>query len=122
MPELPTVEIHSWKQPEVKWVINASEYDEKVHKLWGTMSESDMEEATEAIEDAAEAEELRESDIADAASEDAGEPQPDDIVHDRQGNAVALYVVNPDDRRARMRIAVNDYDPDVHTLWSHRFK
>lgn len=96
MPEIPTVEIHSWKDNTQKWVINASDYDPAKHTMWG---------------DAAS--------LKTVNRPSAGlRPSVPDFIHDEDGNIVTVNIIDPDRRTARKEIPYGEFDPDHHQLWS----
>ena len=98
--ELDTVEIHSLKDPKVKWIINAEDFEPGKHELW--------------VEGGG-VEEVKEEEV-----EKVG-PADEDYVRNRSGEVIAIHVVNPTDRRARMQIKPDEFDPAEYTPWSqHR--
>lgn len=109
MAELETVAIHSPKDESQMWLINASDYDPTKHRLWG--EEPVVAQAAEA--DAAEEPE------DEMAVKLSSVPEEDRIANAR-GQVTGIYIVHPDDARRRAQVAVADYDPDSHTLWSQR--
>lgn len=97
MPEIPTVEIHSWKDNTQKWVINASDYDPAKHTMWGMVEP-----------------------VAKPVVEHVPlmRPSVPDFIHDEDGNIVTVNIIDPDRRTARKEIPYGEFDPDRHQLWS----
>lgn len=90
MASLPTIEIHSLKDPSKTWVINACDFDPALHTKWGNHVE-------------------RARPTADHSTQDFVE---------KDGSIVGVNIIDPDNRRARKTIPIDDYDIDKHELWS----
>lgn len=104
MPELETVEIKSWKNPNQCWVINQVDYDPAQHQLWGDVQAM--------IEDIPQP-------VVEAEPEhEAAIPSVPDFEYSATGDILTVNVINPERGTARLRIAAEDYNPDVHQLWS----
>lgn len=104
MPELPTIDVHSPRDPSHRWIINVDDFDPAKYTRWGASHQ-------------------------DRVPEPRHEPPPerlhvpmkpsvDDFVCDEDGNFVAVNIINPEQRNARKEIPYGEYDPDVHQLWS----
>lgn len=121
MAELPTIEIKSWKNGNDKWRINLEDYDPTTHVLWGedTPAESKPEPEPEVVDE--EMADVSESEWFDTEEEvvESSVVESDDYELD-EDNVLWVYIVNPDDQRAKLRIHQDEYDPDEHTLWSER--
>lgn len=109
MSELATVEIHSPKDQSQKWIINQDDFDASKHVLWGMMVQGKDDEETAPIVAPEPAKEPEHS---------AMRPSVPDYVHDDDGNIVAVNIINPNQRNARLEIPYSEYDPDHHDLWS----
>ena len=107
MPAIPTVEIHSWKDPDQKWVINAEDFDAEKHVRWGgPYPHQDIHPEAEDVS------------AAPVDSHTPMRPSVPDYVHDDDGNIVTVNIIDPDRRTSRKEISYGDYDPDHHDLWS----
>lgn len=104
MAELPTVEIHSPKDPTQKWVINQDDYDPEKHLLWG---HGNLSTSLRALTPPEEEREVR-----------SHVPSAPDFVYDSDGNVESVNIIDPDRRVARKLIPYDDYDPARHELWS----
>ena len=101
MPELETVEIHSLTDPSQMWRINLKDFDPSKHMRWSNNAE-----AKEVLAE------------AEIEAEKQEEIETDFIYED--GAVESLFVVDPNDKRRRIEISIQDYNPDLHTLWSER--
>ena len=115
MPELATIEIRSLKNPEEKWIINLQDYDPEVHTRWDEPIPS----ARSARPEPVPSEHAPDSDAETATGAEEGEvvPSVDDFIQDEDGNEF-VNIINPDNRRARLQIPADEFDPDEHELWS----
>ena len=115
MPELETIEIRSGKNPEEKWIINLQDYDPGVHTRW----DEPLPSASSAQPEPAPSEQSPHSDAETATEAEEGEvaPSVDDFFQDDDGNEF-VNIINPENRRARLQIPVDEFNPDEHDLWS----
>lgn len=116
MPSLPTVEIHSPKDASQKWVINQDDYDASKHTLWGELAQPQQEAVVHSREVV-----LAPAPVMDTESlpvYSGMRPSVPDYVHDDNGDIVAVTIINPNQRNARLEIPYSDFDPDIHELWS----
>lgn len=97
--ELPTVEIHSLKDPTQRWRINADDFDESIHRLWAPTGPESAPEA--------------EPNIRVART-----PSVPDFILDESGEAVAVNIIDPSQGRSRKQISAAEYNPNTHNLWS----
>lgn len=102
MPEIPTVEIHSPKDPSQKWIINQEDFDAAIHTLW---DEPVVSQEPEPV-------------VTPEPPTMGMRPSVPDFVHNDDGDIVAVNIINPEHRNARLQIAYEDYDPAAHDLWS----
>lgn len=108
MAEVPTVEIHSPKDASKKWRINASDYDPTVHQLWDDTG----------TERAEEVDVVATEPKPESAFHAGLTPSVSDFIEDQGGNIVSVNIIDPDRRTSRRTIAIDEYDPDQHDLWS----
>lgn len=116
MAVLPTVEIHSWKDPGQKWIINADDFDSSEHVRWGGPVPANPPDP-ELLSPAERAGAPTSFPPAERAHTPM-RPSAPDYVHDDDGNIIAVNIINPNQRNARLEIPFSTYDPDVHELWS----
>jgi|SRR5688572_2453305 len=106
MAELPTMEVHSWKDPAQKWIINAADYDPAIHVRWGDLMPGPYTGPK------------AESVPPEERVHIPHRPSAPDFIMDEQGNTVSVNIINPEHRQARKEIPYGEYDPVVHELWS----
>jgi hypothetical protein len=99
MPELSTVEIRSTKDESQKWIINESDYNPDIHTLWVSDDDSVMV-----------SEEPQDESVDDDHSDE-------DFIEDKDGNQF-VNIINPSNRRSRLQISLDEYDPEKHEVWS----
>lgn len=97
--ELPTVEIHSLKDPTQRWRINADDFDESIHRLWTPARSESVPEVK-------------------PNARVARTPSVPDFVLDESGETVAVNIIDPRRGMSRKQIPTAEYNPDVHNLWS----
>lgn len=104
MPAVETVAIQCPKNKHERWIINLADFDPSVHVAWGeeTAAVSVSPEPTHA-------------DVQPEAERLV--PSVEDFVTDDDGTEW-VHIINPDNQRARLRIAAHEYNPDTHRLWS----
>jgi hypothetical protein len=123
MPELPTIEIRSPKDPETKWIINLVDYNPSIHTKWGEAMpavievEPEPEVVTEPEPEVATEPESEEEEEEQEEESHAPEPSVQDFVQDDAGNEF-VNIINPANQRMRLQIAASEYNPDEHRLWS----
>ncbi len=139
MPELETVAIHNPKNAGEKWFINRIDYNPARDRLWSDpVPEEAVEtppvfEATETDED--EYEDVSVNDGSDVAEEpnveepNVEEPNVEEhrqlrpsvedfVINHATGEVVAVNVIDPERRTSRLEIPIEEYDADIHELWS----
>lgn len=97
MAELEIIAIRSSKNPDDRWMINKIDYDPAVHILWESPYSDSM----------------HSQPVAEPLI-----PTGPDFEQDQSGNIIWVTIINPDERRSRLRIPYTEYDPDIHKLWS----
>lgn len=104
MAELETVEIHSLKNPSEMWILNREDFDAEIHTLWADPVAVEGAEPITVEEPQPTVTGMR--------------PSVPDFVHNDDGDIVAVNIINPEHRNARLQIPYQDYDPASHDLWS----
>ena len=116
MAELATVEIHSPKDPSKRWVINQSDLDPAKHRLWNEQPVPSTVASTGDLRFHPNAFVLT---VEDQAVPVEVAPKGPDYTYE-DGVLIRIDIVDPEDRRRRLQVVPEAFDPSVHQLWSSR--
>ena len=115
MAELPTIKIHSLKDPRQSWVINLEDFDGSIHTEWDASSVEKLptDDPSPVVDSGSASSPDTEHQETRTAS-----PSVPDFVYDEAGEITVVNIINPDRQTSRLQISAADYNPDIHQLWS----